>query len=925
MAAALVLGLTAFVAGCGGGGSGADPAPTLSSIAVTASASSLAAGLTSSLTAIGKYSDGSTQNITSSVTWSSSSTSVATVASTGVATALAAGSATITATSSGVSGTTSLTVTAAALVSIGVTPAKPTLAKGTTLQFVAMGTYTDNSVHTITADVTWTSSSTATATISMATGTQGLATAVAPGTTSVTATLGSVVSPAVTLTVTPAALVSIGVTPANPTIAKGMTQQFVAMGTYTDMSTQNLSTSVTWASSTPATATISDTGLATSVAPGTTSMTATLGGIVSPKVTLTVTPATLLSIAVTPANPNIAVGTTQQFVATGTYTDGTTPVITTAVTWASGTLTTATISNATGTQGLASGVGDGTTAITASLGTVTSPAVTLTVAPVTLISIAVTPGNPSIGVGPGDPQQFVATGTYNNGTQQIITTSVTWASGTTTTATISNAGGSQGLATGLAVGTTAITATDPVTGVVSPAVTLTVTPAVLTSIAVTPANPSILVSGTQQFVATGTKSDGTQSTITTTVTWASGTLTTATISNASGTNGLATGLAVGTTAITATDPTTGIVSPAQTLTVTAATQYAYAVNDDASGTVSQYAIEANGTLSPMSPATVPAGTNPYAIAVDPTGHYAYVANYGSANVWQYTIGTGGALSPMGTATVGAGNGPNGITVKGNYVYVPNYTDGTVSQYSIGAGGALQPLTPATVTVGVGAGTGPQTVYVNAAGTVAYVGTAGNGTIAATIAVYSITAGALSTTATSTVTLSVNANPVAIVSDPTGTYLYVSELGNGTIGEYQIGGGGALTALSPASYSQDATSLTLGTAGDSAGSIYATNWGTTTVVQLNVYSGGGTCTNGTASAGQLCYTSDLALASTNGPWALAFDQLGNYAYVADRGNPSYTGTTISQFSVNGAGGVAALTPATVPSGTQPTSIVTSLAY
>ena len=42
------------------------------------------------------------------------------------------------------------------------------------------------------------------------------------------------------LTVTAATLQSIAVTPANPSIAKGLTQQFTATGTYSDSSTQNL-------------------------------------------------------------------------------------------------------------------------------------------------------------------------------------------------------------------------------------------------------------------------------------------------------------------------------------------------------------------------------------------------------------------------------------------------------------------------------------------------------------------------------------------------------------------------------------------------------------------------------------------------------------------------------------------------------------
>ena len=45
-----------------------------------------------------------------------------------------------------------------------------------------------------------------------------------------------------------ASLVSIAVTPANPSIGKGATQQFTATGTYSDSSTQNLTSSVTWSS-----------------------------------------------------------------------------------------------------------------------------------------------------------------------------------------------------------------------------------------------------------------------------------------------------------------------------------------------------------------------------------------------------------------------------------------------------------------------------------------------------------------------------------------------------------------------------------------------------------------------------------------------------------------------------------------------------
>src|SRR5581483_11982471 len=106
-------------------------------------------GLTQQFTATGTYSDNSTQNITSSVTWASATTTVATITAAGLATGVGTGTSTISATLGGISGSTVLTVTAAALQSIAVTPANPTIAKGLTQQFTATGTYSDNSTQNL--------------------------------------------------------------------------------------------------------------------------------------------------------------------------------------------------------------------------------------------------------------------------------------------------------------------------------------------------------------------------------------------------------------------------------------------------------------------------------------------------------------------------------------------------------------------------------------------------------------------------------------------------------------------------------------------------------------------------------------------------------------------------------------------------------
>ena len=219
----------------------------------------------------------------------------------------------------------------------------------------------------------------------------------AVGTTVITATLSGITSPSDTLTVTAAVLTSIAVAPVNPSVAKGLTQQFSATGTYTDGTTANLTSQVTWDSATPSIVTISSTGLAQSLATGTTNITAALGSVTSATDTLTVTAAAMTSIAVTPVNPSVAKGLAQQFTATGTYSNGSTANLTSQVTWALATPSDATISS----TGLATGVAQGTSVITATLGTVASPGDTLTVTVPLVASVAIVPSVASATYGQG--------------------------------------------------------------------------------------------------------------------------------------------------------------------------------------------------------------------------------------------------------------------------------------------------------------------------------------------------------------------------------------------------------------------------------------------------------------------------------------------------------------------------------------------
>jgi len=508
--------------------------PTLQTIAVTPVNPSLAKGTNLALKATGTYSDGSTQDLTTQVAWSSSAGAVTvsnTAGSQGVVTGASVGSATVTAaasTSPSVSGSTKVTVTAATLQSIAANPPSPSVALGLKQQFTAIGTYSDTTTQDITGTVTWGSSNPSIATIGNGGGTHGQATTLAQGSTLITASLGSI-SGSTTLTVGAAVLVSMAVTPPSPSIALGTKQQFTAIGTYSDNGTQNMTTSVVWSSASGGVATISNlsgsNGMSTSTGEGTTTITATSGST-SGNTVLTVTAPALISITVSPAAISVHQGATQQFSATGSYSDSSTQDITASVAWSAGDGTVATVSNSAPQGGLATGVAGGAVQVVATFTPTAGPAIsssntggggTLTI--ISLNSVTVAPSAPIISLGTATMQLFTASAAFADSTTSDVTASATWSSSATTVATISNTQGSQGQATLLTLGTTTITATY---ASMAGSTTLTITPATLESIAISPASVSLGLNATQQYTATGTYSDGSTSDLTSQVAWVSG-------------------------------------------------------------------------------------------------------------------------------------------------------------------------------------------------------------------------------------------------------------------------------------------------------------------------------------------------------------------------------------------------------------------
>jgi uncharacterized protein YjdB len=536
---------------------------SLVSVSVAPPQRKIAAGTHAHFHAIGTFSDGTTFPLDGAVTWSSTAQSVATVDANGKATGVAAGETAITATHrvTGLVGKAFLTVDSATLRALAITPPQATVLPGLTEAFVVTGTFSDETTQDLTDTATWSSSNSAVATVSNATVTAGVATGVGAGTATIKAVVGRK-SASATITVATAALTAIAVTPAVSSLPNGTTTALVATGTYADNTTRDLTSVVTWSSSAPGVAFVSNAsgsrGLVTALSLGTTTITATDATTgLSGSSTLTVTSAVLLGLSLNPPTASVALGLAQAFTATGTFSDSTSRDLTSSVTWSSSSPAVAVVSNdsAAGSAGIASTLSVGSTIVSA-LDPVTgvTASASLTVTSAVLESLAISP--PSASVPNGQSQAFTATGTYSDGSTQVITAAVTWSS-SGPSATVSNAQGSIGLATAVSTGTATITAVDPSTGVQGTA-TLTTTAAALESIQVLLQAFGIQVGQTLQLKATGTYGDGSTLDLTQAVTWSSSDATVTSISNATGNAGIVMGIGAGAATISATDPATGI-------------------------------------------------------------------------------------------------------------------------------------------------------------------------------------------------------------------------------------------------------------------------------------------------------------------------------------------------------------------------------
>jgi 6-phosphogluconolactonase (cycloisomerase 2 family) len=709
----------------------------------------------------------------------------------------------------------------------------------------------------------------------------------------------------------PLKITLIVVTPASQSVAVGQTQQYKAMATHHNGKMTDITATATWKSSSTATASISTSGLATAVATGMTQITATQDNITSSPASLTVTAPVLLSIAVTPNPKSIAVGGQVGFTATGTYSDNSQKDITAQVTWNSQTPAVATI---TSPGGVATGVAVGSSAITATLGLIVSPAVTLQVTSaggVTLTSVTVSPASPTIAV--GQTVDFVATAHYSDSTTKVVSTA-TWNSDTPATASILSP---SGIAIALATGSSGITAT--FSGVTStPADTLTVQAAFghalyapgitdgnIATYAVNAATAALYPIGSravfnspqylvlepsgrfgyllQDQVLTAMGIDPVTGRLVGLVPFFTVNTSTAT-GNGAGKNDF------------------GIVDPSG--------RFLYVVSDSGTTDLNEYTISSSdGTLSHGSAISV--GSFPVSVICDRSGKYLYVVDQTTGLIYGYSIDpTTGALTALApTPSFAAGSGPQyqAIDPSNSHLYVTNSGDSTVSGYTIGADGSLTPITGSPFAVS--ASSSPEGVVIDASGKYLYVANS----LLNSVSVFSIGAdGKLGSAPIGT--FPAGAAPFGIAIDPTNSMVAVANFVGNTISTYTINAGtGALTAASLPQVEEpvNAAFVTFGVSLASPkvlpGAVYA----------ANAISGDVSAFTSDTSTGKLSAAASSPIAGVAGNSVAAADLTGSLLLVGGTSN-------VAGFSVNPSTAAASALTGSPQAGPAPLTIAQLLA-
>ena len=448
----------------------------VASVVITPPTATVAVGASTTLSA--EVIDGSGKALTGvKVVWASADPAIATVSSSGVVTGVAVGLVHVAASAVGKSAIAEITVNPTPVATVRLNPSNRDLLVGQAAQLVAEAL--DAQGNALTGrPVAFTTSNPVVASVSAA----GLVTALAAGSAIITGTIeGRTASSSITVSSVPVA--SVAVTPSSGQVVVGQTTQLRAEPR--DASGQVLpGRAVSWSSSAPNVASVSSTGLVTAVTPGQATITASSEGKAG-TAAISVSPKPVSAVIISPNQGNVMAGQTLQL--TAQITDDQGNVLSgRPITFTSGAPAVATIS----ATGLVTGVTPGAATITATSEGKTGTA-TVSVTPVPVASVVVTPATPNVTVGQ-TVQLSASVRAANN--EELTGRSVSWSSGAPGIASVS----ATGVVTALAPGTVIIFAN--VEGVIGSA-TVTVRQVPVGSVVVSPQTASVPVGGAVQLSA----------------------------------------------------------------------------------------------------------------------------------------------------------------------------------------------------------------------------------------------------------------------------------------------------------------------------------------------------------------------------------------------------------------------------------------
>jgi len=397
----------------------------------------IAKGISEQLSAVGFFSDGTSQDIGNLVTWSSSNSSIASIdENNGLLAAAQPGNVTITASTNSLTTTTTIEISNATLTEIVVTPSSISLAKGSSTTINVIAIFSDQSFADISKQVDWLN--TDTTKVEILTGDSSLANNLLAkdiGLATLTAQFSGFEATS-QITVTDAVLTQLTISPTNISIPIGLSQRYFASGLYSDNTVQDLSTQVTWISDRESSATIDNVtslqGTAHSLAAGDVTISATLGSVTQ-STTLNITTAQLNSIEIQPSKQAAAIDFSIPIKAIGHYSDGSKFDITDKAEWSSNNQ--GILNLADSKKGTIQTLSEGDTLINASHSGISGLGQVF-VSSTTLQSIFISANLTTI---PKElQQQLQAIGTFSDDTTADITLQVTWQSDDASLASVDN-------------------------------------------------------------------------------------------------------------------------------------------------------------------------------------------------------------------------------------------------------------------------------------------------------------------------------------------------------------------------------------------------------------------------------------------------------------------------------------------------------